>query len=128
MKLEKVLGHFINSYDSLLSVVTSQKELSPTDQKSVEEKFESCVQKNDEVHAQTVEKTDIGLVNHGLKIDVTTSSPFRRRFNAKRPQRTHSCREPRSGRRNDLSPHLVYDRVSSEQNIVIYLFQCIILS
>jgi hypothetical protein len=83
IKLEKILGQFVTSYDKLLSVVISGKEPRFPDHKGMS--------------AQDVKDADTGLVNHGLKIDVTTSSPFHRRFGARRAMRTHSCRESRSG-------------------------------
>ena len=101
IKLEKIVGQFVNSYDRLLSVVASEKESRLTDQKSAEKDVETSVKKDVKISVQKVGDTDTGLVNHGLKIDVTASSPFRRRFDAKRPLRTHSCREPRSGIHKD---------------------------
>ena len=97
IKLEKIVGYFVNSYDGLLSVVSFQKEPHPADQKSVKKNVETSVKKDVEISVQKVEETDTGLVNHGLKTDVTASSPFRRRIDGRRPLRTHSCREPRSG-------------------------------
>lgn len=103
IKLHEILGHFINSYDRLLSEVTPQNE---SDKKSVNTK--------NEISKRKVKNTDTGLVNNGLKIDVTASSPFRRRFDAKRrpmlreqkerrgPLRTHSCREPPLGKEKKL--------------------------
>ena len=93
IKLEKILGQFAASYERLLLVVTSEKESHLPDQKSVE--IKSCGEKN--ISVQNDKDTDTGLVNHGLKINVTASSPFHRRYDARRAVRTHSCRETRSG-------------------------------
>ena len=100
----------------------SEKESHLTDQKSVEMKSsvetKSSVEKN--ISVQNDKDTDTGLVNHGLKIGVTASSPFRRRYDARRAVRTHSCRETRSGIKpvfhSHISPTLA--KISPPKNVI----------
>ena len=96
-KLEKIIAHFVSSYDGVLSAVADENILHSNELEVVEKKSEISVEKDVEIAEQKVEELSTGLVNHGLKIDVSASSPFRRRTNGRRPLRTHSCREPSLG-------------------------------
>ncbi|XP_028391031.1 mitochondria-eating protein-like [Dendronephthya gigantea] len=122
IKLERILSHFINSYDTLLSSVASLNEanLIETEESgqkrdgiSRTEDDEKCTFKKEE--KPTTEDTQTGLVNNGLKIDVTTPSPFYRRLKARRPLRTHSCKEPGSEKRAEILPRVHHKNESEVQ-------------